>query len=606
VLSIGTAVQRALKFIAFDANGNLSLAQSLPSGTLSLGSILSFLGADPVSRQSPAEISAGVTPTDLRWGVDPYDIRRYGAVLDNVTDDTVALTKALRVGTQTVNGALGSSVSVPTGNSLLSTMVVLPNRVRILGSNKRGSYFLAKAGWSVGTAWSSATNYATNDLVTSGGNLYIAKQASTNQAPPSTNFWLLAAKAMFYANNGFTAGNGNSMFDSTLENVTVDANNTAGLGCVLSDAWQEDCGLRGVLLIQFATFGVKYQNGFGGASLSRIVDTEIFGGTTAGAVGIELGQMSVSGAVFLLDVQNTSITGGSVGLTKGINVVAENLHCNNVHFEVATHGVYLNGAGNHVLIGVTGATTVSNLVSIDPAFTGTVTMLGCSRNGTNNLINDGRSKQISLLGTITGGSGYVNGTYNSVPLTGGTGTNATAQVVVSGGAVSAVHIGNPGTNYAVGDVLSASASNIGGSGAGFTVPVTKIFTGVGVIAGRDYGFLQLGPDSSNADIGNAGGRSPYGIAAWGVFDGTVTGTNACAASQNVVSVQRTGVGRYLVTLANSLSGALSLVPLPTTANPILLATAGAAGAGSFTIAVNNSGTGAATDSNDIRFIVAGG
>lgn len=70
-------------------------------------------------------------------------------------------------------------------------------------------------------------------------------------------------------------------------------------------------------------------------------------------------------------------------------------------------------------------------------------------------------------GGSSGGSGYTNGTYTNVPLTGGSGTGILATVTVSGGAVTAVDLVFSGTGYTVGDLLSASAANIGGTGSGF-------------------------------------------------------------------------------------------------------------------------------------------
>jgi len=80
--------------------------------------------------------------------------------------------------------------------------------------------------------------------------------------------------------------------------------------------------------------------------------------------------------------------------------------------------------------------------------------------------------QMTGVGVITGGSGYTNGTYYNVPLTGGTGTGAFASITVASGAVSAVAISTSGSQYLVGDVLSVSATYIGGAGTGFSVPVT--------------------------------------------------------------------------------------------------------------------------------------
>lgn len=86
---------------------------------------------------------------------------------------------------------------------------------------------------------------------------------------------------------------------------------------------------------------------------------------------------------------------------------------------------------------------------------------------------------LSGLGTITGGSGYVNGTYQKVMLTGGKGQYAMADIVVSGGVVSSVSIRDGGSFYVVGDVLSASTANLGNSGSGFSVPVTNINNATG-------------------------------------------------------------------------------------------------------------------------------
>ena len=81
---------------------------------------------------------------------------------------------------------------------------------------------------------------------------------------------------------------------------------------------------------------------------------------------------------------------------------------------------------------------------------------------------------ILSLGTLTGGSSYVNGLYYNVPLTGGSGTGAYADITVSGNAVVTVVIRNGGCLYKVGDALSATAANIGGAGTGFSIPVVTV------------------------------------------------------------------------------------------------------------------------------------
>jgi hypothetical protein len=81
---------------------------------------------------------------------------------------------------------------------------------------------------------------------------------------------------------------------------------------------------------------------------------------------------------------------------------------------------------------------------------------------------------ILTVGTITGGSLYTNGNYSNVPLTGGSGSGATANITVSGQVVTSVTIKNSGNFYVVGDVLSCSNTYIGGSGSGFAIPVSAV------------------------------------------------------------------------------------------------------------------------------------
>lgn len=78
-----------------------------------------------------------------------------------------------------------------------------------------------------------------------------------------------------------------------------------------------------------------------------------------------------------------------------------------------------------------------------------------------------------LTFTLTNaGSGYANGTYNNTPLTGGTGTGATANITVAGGVVTAVVINGHGSGYATSNVLSATF----GGGSNFAITVTSLMT----------------------------------------------------------------------------------------------------------------------------------
>jgi hypothetical protein len=77
--------------------------------------------------------------------------------------------------------------------------------------------------------------------------------------------------------------------------------------------------------------------------------------------------------------------------------------------------------------------------------------------------------------TITnGGTGYSNGAYFNVPLNGGSGSTATADIVVSGGAITSVIISNRGCQYSANNTLTVSNTNVGGTGSGFILTVNSV------------------------------------------------------------------------------------------------------------------------------------
>ena len=83
--------------------------------------------------------------------------------------------------------------------------------------------------------------------------------------------------------------------------------------------------------------------------------------------------------------------------------------------------------------------------------------------------------EILTLGAITGGAGYTPGAYPATPLTGGSGSGATADITVgAGGDVTVVTLVSGGNGYLPGDVLSASATILGAGGSNFSIPVATI------------------------------------------------------------------------------------------------------------------------------------
>jgi hypothetical protein len=124
---------------------------------------------------------------------------------------------------------------------------------------------------------------------------------------------------------------------------------------------------------------------------------------------------------------------------------------------------------------------------------------------------------ISGLGAFSGGSGYQNGTYSSIALTGGSGTGATANIVVSGNTVISVTLVFAGSGYVAGDILTAP---IPGPGAILSAGLT--LTGAGGTPGSYPGTPMVNISSSgtgasfNVSVPGGGGISPsFSIASGG-------------------------------------------------------------------------------------------
>ena len=82
---------------------------------------------------------------------------------------------------------------------------------------------------------------------------------------------------------------------------------------------------------------------------------------------------------------------------------------------------------------------------------------------------------ITALGTFVAGSGYTDGTYNAVALTGGTGSGATADITIASNAVTAVSLVDGGAGYEDTDQLSADDGDLGsGGGSGFLAEVETV------------------------------------------------------------------------------------------------------------------------------------
>ena len=128
------------------------------------------------------------------------------------------------------------------------------------------------------------------------------------------------------------------------------------------------------------------------------------------------------------------------------------------------------------------------------------------------------STSIAMVNAANG-TGYDAGgthTYTAVPLTGGSGSGAQATIVVTAGVCGVPTITTAGTGYNIGDLLSASNTNLGGSGSGLSMYVTalnasaspvviKFCFGLGAGLTQPYIWVQVGCGSNGAGTITGGG-----------------------------------------------------------------------------------------------------
>lgn len=126
---------------------------------------------------------------------------------------------------------------------------------------------------------------------------------------------------------------------------------------------------------------------------------------------------------------------------------------------------------------------------------------------------------VLTLGTIIGGTNYINGTYNNVQLVKHSGTSAAvypiANIIVANGVVTSVELVTYGSGFVDNTtVLTAPSSVIGNSGSGFSVPVSTLKSGNNNIAigytalyNNTFGTHNIGIGSSTLTFNTIGSNN---------------------------------------------------------------------------------------------------
>ena len=207
------------------------------------------------------------------------------------------------------------------------------------------------------------------------------------------------------------------------------------------------------------------------------VKTQVLQAPTVSAnfsTNIHVEDSNAAGIITALNIGtlNTSILDGSLHAGSGYYPVTGTQVYNGIPLIAASAPVSGSGAVANITI-TNGRVTNIVLVSVTTEYAA-----GDVLTANANDIGSRVGTAFTITMTNTCGTGYVplaaSKTYRNVPLTGGSGVGATADIVVKNGKITAAQIVNNGTGYKLSDILSVDASNIGGSGSGFTVKILSI------------------------------------------------------------------------------------------------------------------------------------
>lgn len=233
-MALPSAALRASSNLGFDVLGNLTLNQTLPSGTLSRGSIGNLLY--PLTA---LEISNLVTVTDL--GYAPGNVLRYGADPSGLTSSDAAITNALKaVCPQFGAAATAGAVHFPGASSryLLTTCINATNSrtggtlqtdsLRIYGDSAGGTILIGKTGGAMiettGAQWLAIENLTLQDPGTSGRSTVGLFQGVSSVLPQTQNQKYTKVNILMQDNAGANGGAGSvGIWNYGAEENTYDA-----------------------------------------------------------------------------------------------------------------------------------------------------------------------------------------------------------------------------------------------------------------------------------------------------------------------------------------------------------------------------------------------
>ena len=184
---------------------------------------------------------------------------------------------------------------------------------------------------------------------------------------------------------------------------------------------------------------------------------------------------------------------------------------------------------------------------------------------------------IATLGAIAApGSGYSDGNYPNTPLTGGSGRGALANITVTGGAVTAVILTDPGAHvtasgamgYLPGDQLSVGALGTG-VGSGFAIPVATVANSYAWVVPIGLSTAML--DGAGAGGGGGAGQATSGAGGGGGGSGSAYMSYPISLTPGATltfSPGLPGIGGVVIGAVATAGGASTLTGTPATLNQL--------------------------------------
>ena len=534
--------------------GTGALATVTTSGSNVVAVVITYGGnnytANDVLSCSASSIGRGVTAFGAITGGSGY----VNGVYPNVTltggsgsgaRATITVAGGIVISVTLTYGGIGYTAldSLTTANTNLggtgSSFAVVASTVAA-SSGFQCTVFGVSTG-SVGsvTLTNDGTNYVVNDVLT------------------ASNEDIGGINGVIGALGGVTAGN--FYTNSTTASVTASISGTVmTVSAVTSGALVVGQTIFGTGVTDNTTI-TSFGTGSGGVGTYNISTSQTVGSTTITAIGVfrdtPLTGGSGTGATANIIILNSRIFSVEI-VNAGVNyAVGDSLSAT---FAGSVNGIATISAitggsnytnGTYTLVPLTGGTGTGAQGTVVVAGN-TVTSVTITSAGTGYTVADAMSASSALLGnginalntgSLVGGTNYGTGTYTNVPLTGGTGSNAQATIVVgAGGDVTSVTLTARGINYTAADNLSAAASNLGG-----------VTSGVGTLGAVTGGSNYTDGTFTNVTLTGGtgtGARATIVVAGNTVTSATITVKGNNYTVSDTLSAAATSIGSGIQTL----------------------------------------------------------